>query len=84
MSEEITTGAKLIGGLIAILSLPFAWVHSRQNRLEDAVISQTKSIKTISETVAAGQAHQEHIRNDIAELKEAFKQRRKSDDGQLK
>jgi hypothetical protein len=79
MSEEITTAAKLVGGLLAILSMPFAWMHTRQNRVEDALVSMTDSIKTISENVAAGQAHQEHIRNDIAELKESFKQRRKND-----
>ena len=79
MSEEIVAAMKWFVGLLSILSLPFAWIHSRQNRFEDAIISVTKSIKTISENVAAGQAHQEHIRDDIAELKEAFQRRRKND-----
>lgn len=79
MSEEIATAAKWFLGLLTTLSLPFGWIHSRQNRVEDAIISMTESIKTISENVAAGKAHQENIRNDITELKEAFKQRRKND-----
>jgi hypothetical protein len=79
MPEQFTDAVKWFAGLLGILSLPFGWMHSRQNRFEDAIISMTESIKLISENAAASNAHQEHIKNDIAELKESYKQRRKED-----
>jgi len=84
MSDEITTTVtatlKWVGAITAFVTtlcgMPFAWLHVRQNRLEDAIIKVGDCTAEMNTNFAKMTAHQEHMCEDIKEMKITIKQRR--------
>jgi len=79
MADEITTlkwAAGLVTFITGLLSMPFAWIHVRQNRFEDGMIRISDAAKAMSDCVARMETHQEHMREDIKEIKIAQEKRR--------
>lgn len=81
MPDEITTTIKWVGGLVTLLtgflSLPLAWLWVRQNRFEDGMVKMTDAATEMRACAARMDTHQEHMLDDIKEIKVAMKQRRK-------
>ncbi len=76
MAIDELTSLKWVGGIIAIVSLPFAWVHARQNRTDIAVGKIADHAKEIAESVARMEVHQKFITRDLDDIKIAQNQRR--------
>lgn len=80
MADEITTTIKWVGGLVTLitgfLSLPLAWLWVRQNRFEDGMIKIVDAATDMRECAARMETHQEHMREDIKEIKDAQEKRR--------
>lgn len=73
--DDLTT-IKWLGSILAILTLPFVWVHARQNRTDNAVEKIALSSQSIAESVARMEAHQEHFKKDLEMIKENQLKRR--------
>ena len=76
--DEITT-IKWLAAVVGFLSLPFAWIHARQNRTDAAVQKMAEHSTAMAQNMAVIEAHYGHMREDMKEIKEAQKQRRKGD-----
>ena len=80
MPDEITTTIKWVGGLVTLitgfLSLPLAWLWVRQNRFEDGMTKITEAATEMRACAARMDTHQEHMLEDIREIKITMKQRR--------
>lgn len=80
MTDEITTTIKWVGGLVTVLlgflSLPLGWLWVRQNRFEDGMVKMTEAATEMRECAARMDTHQEHMLEDIREIKMTMQQRR--------